>query len=275
MATMLLSGAPTLLKNASPLSSRINRSSTLVPCSRRNVAVCAEHTPSWKLEKPNRLWELDTTWYPGAEPPSYLDGSLAGDRGFDPFRLGANPSTLPWLVEGELYNGRVAMLAVAGILLVEAAGLGPWWTAPFRVDWPLPYWPGVILFHTIYAGFEVKRFDNFQKYGEGGLLGFVPFDPLNLRDDYKRQSEVRNGRLAMLAFLGFCSQAANTGKGPLENLKDHIADPTHNNIFSSGVATEVTLAVIAITVTPILLEARKQLSSGEKEGDNFRALPFL
>jgi hypothetical protein len=27
-----------------------------------------------------------------------------------------------------------------------------------------------------------------------GLLGFVPFDPLNMRDDYKRQSEVRNGR---------------------------------------------------------------------------------
>lgn len=26
------------------------------------------------------------------------------------------------------------MLAVAGILLVEAAGLGPWWTAPFRVN---------------------------------------------------------------------------------------------------------------------------------------------
>ena len=28
---------------------------------------------------------------------------------------------------------RVAMLAVAGILMVEAVGNGPWWTAPFRV----------------------------------------------------------------------------------------------------------------------------------------------
>jgi len=41
------------------------------------------------------------------------------------------------------------------------------------------------------------------------------------------------------------------------------------------VGPEVTLAVIAITLTPILLEARKQLSSGDKEGDDFRALPFL
>lgn len=37
-----------------------------------------------------------------------------------------------------------------------------------QVDWPLPYWPGVVVFHAIYAAFEVKRFDNFQKYGEVG-----------------------------------------------------------------------------------------------------------
>lgn len=39
-----------------------------------------------------------------------------------------------------------------------------------QVDWPLPYWPGVIVSHAIYAGFELKRFDNFQKYGEVGTI---------------------------------------------------------------------------------------------------------
>lgn len=33
----------------------------------------------------------------------------------------------------------------------------------------------------------------------------------------------------MLAFVGFCSQAAVRGKGPIECLQDHIADPGHVN----------------------------------------------
>ena len=32
-----------------------------------------------------------------------------------------------------VFRRRVAMLAVAGILMVEAVGNGPWWSAPFRV----------------------------------------------------------------------------------------------------------------------------------------------
>jgi hypothetical protein len=41
------------------------------------------------------------------------------------------------------------------------------------------------------------------------------------------------------------------------------------------VGVEVTAAVIAITTIPMVLEARKTLSSADKEGDEFRALPFL
>lgn len=39
-------------------------------------------------------------------------------------------------LEGELYNGRLAMLAAVGILTVEYLGKGPWWTAPVAVSRP-------------------------------------------------------------------------------------------------------------------------------------------
>jgi hypothetical protein len=41
--------------------------------------------------------------------------------------------------------------------------------------------------------------------------------------------QVKNARLAMVAFLGFCSEAAVTGMGPIEGLKAHIADPSNVN----------------------------------------------
>lgn len=62
-----------------------------------------------------------------------------------------------------------------------------------------------------------------------GVLGSFPFDPMGMRNDDRKLKELKNGRLAMLAFIGFCSQAAVRGLGPIDCLKQHIADPWNNN----------------------------------------------
>jgi hypothetical protein len=59
--------------------------------------------------------------------------------------------------------------------------------------------------------------------------------------------QVRNGRTAMLAFLGFASQAVVTGKGPIQNLTDHLSDPTLNN---GGVCVAQALDRILVVLRP-------------------------
>jgi hypothetical protein len=62
-----------------------------------------------------------------------------------------------------------------------------------------------------------------------GFLGSFPFDPMGMRSEKTKLNELKNGRLAMLAFVGFCSQAAVRGLGPIDCLKLHLEDPWNNN----------------------------------------------
>ncbi|KIZ02809.1 Chlorophyll a-b binding protein [Monoraphidium neglectum] len=193
-------------------------------------------------------------WAPGVAPPSWLDGSLPGDRGFDPAGLGADPKALAWHRQAELVHARWAMLGAAGVLGQEI--LNPnvnWYTeAALPQNLPAPFTNvnlggllaiEFLLMHWV----EVRRWQDIRKFGsvnqdpifkgnsvpnlEPGYPGGI-FDPLGFSKGNLKElqtKEIKNGRLAMIAWIGFAFQAQTTGKGPLASLSGHLSDPAGDN----------------------------------------------
>lgn len=213
-------------------------------------------------------------WLPGTEPPAYLDGTMAGDYGFDPLRLGQNPETLPYLQEAELMNGRWAMHATAGILFTDAVGLPKWWEAgDVALEGSGFDLKSLIAFQVVIMGFlEAARIRGFMATGESGAIGNFPFDPTGQDSPEMKVKEVKNGRLAMMSFLGMVSQYAVTGTSPLEGLKAHMANPTQVNIFTSAVGNEFVAAIIFASIAPVYFVLNEQISDGSD--DEFRPIPW-
>eukprot|EP00271_Cylindrocystis_brebissonii_P004791 TRINITY_DN1667_c0_g1_i1.p1 TRINITY_DN1667_c0_g1~~TRINITY_DN1667_c0_g1_i1.p1 ORF type:complete len:255 (+),score=44.81 TRINITY_DN1667_c0_g1_i1:218-982(+) len=199
-------------------------------------------------------------WFPGSAAPEWLDGSLPGDYGFDPLGLGSDPELLKWFVQAELQNARWAMLAAAGIMIPEfLTSIGIlntpfWFTAGnetyfadgptlFAVELIFMGWaegrrwadilnPGCVNTDPIFKNNKLTGTD----VGYPGGLWFDPFgygqgDAAKVRK--ARAKELANGRLAMLAFVGFWFQAVYTGARPFENLFAHLSDPGHVTIFQT------------------------------------------
>eukprot|EP00559_Dactyliosolen_fragilissimus_P002435 CAMPEP_0184863422 /NCGR_PEP_ID=MMETSP0580-20130426/11024_1 /TAXON_ID=1118495 /ORGANISM="Dactyliosolen fragilissimus" /LENGTH=385 /DNA_ID=CAMNT_0027361741 /DNA_START=3 /DNA_END=1160 /DNA_ORIENTATION=+ len=182
---------------------------------------------------------------PFLKRPNKLDGTHAGDVGFDPLGL-SESNDLYTMMEAELRHSRLAMLAVIGWPLSEL--YAPNWMlhgkmhlAPSVLNGfdPLSF----IAVAAIFGGFgyleyktSLRRTDdkrigmkhkedmaNVWKYG---VPGDYNFDPLNLYSAFgdtadgrkaMRELEVAHGRSAMLGITAFAAWEALTGHPIVEN----------------------------------------------------------
>lgn len=165
--------------------------------------------------------------------PPKLDGTLAGDEGFDPLGLSNIDDVgldLYWFREAELKHCRLAMLAIAGALFQEMGVRFP--GMPTTGNQVQAFWesldrnPGPIFASFIFLGI-VEVFSGIattegRKSGDRAP-GDFGFNPLNMgKTDASKKDlalkEVRNGRLAMWAAAGMLLQGATTDEGALANL---------------------------------------------------------
>jgi hypothetical protein len=164
---------------------------------------------------------------PFVKRPTMLDGSLPGDRGFDPFNFSSSPSALQWYRNAELKHARLAMLAAVGWPIAElfhknlasAFDLDSLLSVQDRVPSVLNgglsnvspvFWVAALGAAAALEGIQAsKERQSSEVVVAPGDLGF---DPLGLagttesQKHFMQEAELFNGRLGMLAITGFAIQ---------------------------------------------------------------------
>lgn len=160
---------------------------------------------------------------PFLERPAMLDGTLAGDVGFDPLGFAKNEESLLAYREAEIKHGRLAMLAAAGWPISELLDrqLADYFGVPSVLDdgdrVPSVLNGGLEKVVPEWWGFCLGMCAAIDLYGvQRARAGFVPgdlgWDPLNLypKDETGRKrmqlAEIKHGRVAMLGVTGFAAQ---------------------------------------------------------------------
>lgn len=164
---------------------------------------------------------------PFLKKPPYLDGTMAGDRGFDPLGFSTTVTELGgdlnYVREAELMHGRQAMLATVGFITPTALGK----IVPFDVSsnpleaqyqLPGPVLAQLFVFIAVAEGMRSRII-----YSEGGVPGEHFDDELKAKliKTFKletpeammimKEKEISHCRLAMIAITGMFFQEVITG----------------------------------------------------------------
>ena len=189
--------------------------------------------------------------------PATLDGTLPGDRGFDPAGFSNNPPAilggdLKWYREAEIVHARVAMLAVVGFIVPSffhwagnpAIGVPEnafAETNPFKALSSVPP-AGLWQISLVIFGIELNRIKRIIKGDKNpgdlglGQTGFNPFGFKYTEEEYfeKQTQEIKNGRLAMFGALGMLVQARASGEGVVQQLSEALSFPEFRSVPAGG-----------------------------------------
>jgi hypothetical protein len=168
--------------------------------------------------------------------PALLDGSMAGDVGFDPVGFAKSEEALMNYREAEIKHARLAMLAAAGWPLSELfdakiahlIGMTPLVDASDRAPSLLNgglgkvsplYWIACLVGAGLIDVYGISKGRSNDPDYFAGNLGFDPFGiyPKDKEGQKRMQTtEIKNGRLAMIAITAFAVQEAISSSGVIQ-----------------------------------------------------------
>ena len=189
--------------------------------------------PRYNKKPPRKI-----QWLPfgNINAPPALDGTFAGDVGFDPCGFVKSINALYWMREAEIKHARLAMLAAVGWPLSELwhkpmaeflqldSILADGDRAPSILNGGLSstYASGMLIFSMLVAGYlENKALNSGEIYWNAekpanytpGDYDFDPYGLYNIRGDKKQMetAEIKHGRIAMIAIVAYIAQEFATG----------------------------------------------------------------
>jgi hypothetical protein len=177
---------------------------------------------------------------------AYADGNAWDIEGADWAKNGGifgQIGDVVWAREAEVKHGRICMLAATGAIVQDL------YTFPFMSKWYQgeKMWglheaavkSGALWQVLFFVGLLEIPFLLKLRNGTVDGTGDIGFDPLGLKEDaeaYARRqlTEVKNGRLAMIAIGGMTHHYFLTGKGPIQFL---TGIPNFKSCLSTAVET--------------------------------------